>query len=696
MMSNFDIHAIVSELNDELLGAWIQQIYVLEENIILLKLRTVTKKACQLLIQPGIRIHLTNYERPKPRFPPNFCVSLRKRLKNLRIKKISQYNLDRIVVFEIGRILPPGADSEQPVPDNYKLICEFFRDGNVVLTNSSRNVITALFYKTMRDRRIIPNREFNFIPSKGENFLSLELEDLKRYLEGSERPIISTLLSNINLSPRYAEELCFLSKIEKDKKASELTDQEISILFEKIEELQAKLLNKQYEPVTVLKNGEVHSVSPFKLHHEEAIGLQFVRKFDTYNETVDEFYSKKEINVLEKTIQQEAKTKGTKLSKLEKVLKEQQKKMDEFNKTAELNKKHGDLIYAHFTPLQELLETITEARKKKMSWDQIIENIEKAKQQGIPAALIVEKISPKTASVAIRLDDTVLSIDFRKKPTDIANDFYLKSKKAANKIKGALIAIQNTTEKIKLAQQEVQEPEPIQIEKGLKKKRKRKWYEAYHWFYSSDGFLVLAGRDLKSNEILVRKHMDSSDIFIHATFRGAAVGIIKTNNEPVSNETIQEAVQFTVSFSSAWKSNFSVADGYWVKGEQVSFSPPSGEYLAKGSFIVKGTKNAMKNNPLKLRLGIRIQEDEPTPIVEPTLKPEMDLLFPAEIIPGDKKSGALCKLIKNKWMDIARTSDQSEDLVTLIKKIPLDEIQRLIPAGKGDILVHKKKKMKPS
>lgn len=690
-MSNFDIYAIVTELKNELIGAWIQQVYILENNIVLFKLRTVNKDSCQLLIQPGERIHLTNYERAKPRFPSNFCMNLRKNLKNLRIKKIYQYNLDRIVILELGKFQSSEIEPETEPPEDFKFICEFFKDGNVVLTNSSGTILGALFYKTMRDRRILPNREFNFIPSKGQNFFSIDLEDLKEYQTEKTQTLIRALINNVNISPLFAEEICLLSGIDKKIDLSDLSDEKMSGLYQIIEDLQGRLLKKEFSPVNVYKDGELVSVSPFKISLYEKEGYSQEHEFGSFNETTDEFYSKKEEIVLQKILKADEKVKETKLSKLVKVHEEQNKKVREFEKTIELNQKRGDIIYSNLLVLQELLETITKARRNNIPWEKILNNIEEGKEKGNPAATIVEKIIPEAATIRVRLDDETITLDFRKKATELAEEFYKKSKKATKKIKGARLAIQNTLKKIEKAKLELKEPSSPKDVKIMRKKRKRRWYEAYHWFRSSDDFLVLAGRDLKSNEVLVRKYLEETDIFIHAAFRGAATGVIKTDNQQIPEETINEAVSFTICYSSAWKSKFSSADGFWVKGNQVSFSPPSGEYLPKGSFIIKGTKNIIKNTQVKLRIGVVLEGDEPLPIIEPINKPLKDLLFPIELTPGEKKAGILCKLIKENWIQKAKESGQGEEVEQIVKSIPLDEIQRLIPSGKGDLITPEKK-----
>ncbi len=46
-------------------------------------------------------------------------------------------------------------------------------------------------------------------------------------------------------------------------------------------------------------------------------------------------------------------------------------------------------------------------------------------------------------------------------------------------------------------------------EELVKHKIKHKeWFEKFRWFVSSDGFLVVAGKDAVSNEVLIKKHTE--------------------------------------------------------------------------------------------------------------------------------------------------------------------------------------------
>lgn len=47
----------------------------------------------------------------------------------------------------------------------------------------------------------------------------------------------------------------------------------------------------------------------------------------------------------------------------------------------------------------------------------------------------------------------------------------------------------------------------VETRPAISKLRKTYWFEKFYWFISSDGFLVIAGRDAQQNEILYRKYL---------------------------------------------------------------------------------------------------------------------------------------------------------------------------------------------
>lgn len=98
-----------------------------------LKLAKPDSPKLLLLIESGVRFHLTQYARDKGDIPSGFTMKLRKHLKSKRIEEITQVASDRVVVF--------GCGSGEA---RYHLIVELYDKGNVVLTDAEHNILTLL------------------------------------------------------------------------------------------------------------------------------------------------------------------------------------------------------------------------------------------------------------------------------------------------------------------------------------------------------------------------------------------------------------------------------------------------------------------------------------------------------------------------------------------------------------------------
>ena len=124
---------------------------------------------------------------------------------------------------------------------------------------------------------------------------------------------------------------------------------------------------------------------------------------------------------------------------------------------------------------------------------------------------------------------------------------------------------------------------------------------------SSDGYLVLGGKDAQQNEYLYRRHLKRGDIFVHADLHGASCVIIKNNPQtpdaPVPPSTLSQAGSLSVCSSAAWDSK-AVMAAYWVNSDQVSKTAPTGEYLTTGGFVIRGEKNFLPPSQLLLGFGV--------------------------------------------------------------------------------------------
>ena len=62
---------------------------------------------------------------------------------------------------------------------------------------------------------------------------------------------------------------------------------------------------------------------------------------------------------------------------------------------------------------------------------------------------------------------------------------------------------------------------------AIKQIRKKMWFEKFYWFVSSSGQLVLGGRDARQNELLVKRYLRASDLYVHADVHGASSVVIR-------------------------------------------------------------------------------------------------------------------------------------------------------------------------
>ncbi len=163
------------------------------------------------------------------------------------------------------------------------------------------------------------------------------------------------------------------------------------------------------------------------------------------------------------------------------------------------------------------------------------------------------------------------------------------------------------------------------------KKTVHRIYTNYRWFINSDGNLVIAGKDAESNDSVVKKYMDENDLYFHADIHGAPSVIMKVRAPP-SQQGIEEAAIFAWSMSKAWNAGFGNGAVYYVTKSQVSKSPESGEYLARGAWIIRGKKNYVTHLELKIAVGFQIYENREYVVSAPVscIKGSRVIVIPGE------------------------------------------------------------------
>jgi len=585
-LSSFDIYVITCELR-ELQGSYIDKIYQISKDEILIRFRNIkNKKRENIYIRNGKFISVTNKDLETPERPSVFAMTLRKYLKNGRLSDVKQHEFDRILKIEISK-----------KEGNYSLVIEFFSEGNIILVDPNGKIIYPLIKQAWAHRKL-KGREPYVSPPSQINPFKLDFEKTKELIKKSDKDIVRTLAVNLNLSGFIAEEICKRANIDKKTKIEDITDEEIREVYDTLKEFIKKFENKEIDPYLVKEENKIIDIIPFKSESYKEDNLE---KIDNFVRGLENFIDKKEKRKKDAT--KETKI-DKKLGKLDRQKIQQETAIEKTKKNIGEKKHEGDIIYLHYQKIEKLLEKI----KKILQLKDKKEYIEKVNELDF-----VKKFNPKKNTLILNLKDTKdnfseVKIDFRKTVSENAEKAYHDNKKLKSKLHGAEIALKKTQEKIKKTKKQKEKEGKIKKELDQKKKEKKEktfWFEKYRWFISSNGNIVVAGKDAKTNDLVVKKYLEERDRYAHADISGAPSVIIK-NKDPfgkkleINEKTLEEACKFAASFSKAWK-QFAEAEAYWVLPEQVSKSPQSGEFVPKGAFIIRGKRNY---NRCKLEVAV--------------------------------------------------------------------------------------------
>jgi len=207
--------------------------------------------------------------------------------------------------------------------------------------------------------------------------------------------------------------------------------------------------------------------------------------------------------------------------------------------------------------------------------------------------------------------------------------------------------------------------------------RKKSWFERYRWFRTSDGSLVVGGRDAASNSAVIRKQMSNDDLVFHAEIHGSPFFILKgVRNHSPSDVTMNEIAHATVCFSRAWREGMHGMSAYWVHPDQVKKSAPTGQFLPKGSFTVTGRRNFIRAQTLRLAVGIVPHNGDYVLISGPPEPITANAVCYAIVEPHGLVLAEAAKRIRAEFMQIDEATT---------KKIHIDEFVRALPAGKSQV-----------
>lgn len=394
----------------------------------------------------------------------------------------------------------------------------------------------------------------------------------------------------------------------------------------------------QAPPRESLLYDDFHSFRPSQFENQPGI---CILEFEGFNRTVDEFYSSIESQRLESRLTEREEIAR---KKLQSARDEHSKRIGALQQVQELHIRKAQAIEANTHRVEEACAAVNGLIGQGMDWVDIGKLIENEQKRGNIVAQMVKvplKLDENTVTLLLDepgLDDEesddddttdderdsdeeggspankavsdrrlAIDIDLALSPWANARQYYDQKKSAA-------VKEQKTMEASTKALQSAQKKIGADLTRGLKQEktalrpsRKQFWFEKFLFFISSDGYLVIGGKDSQQNELLYRRYLKKGDIYVHADLQGASTVIVKNNprtpDAPIPPSTLSQAGAMTVCTSSAWDSK-ALMGAWWVNPDQVSKTTPTGEYLTTGGFVIRGRKNLLPPSQLLLGFGV--------------------------------------------------------------------------------------------
>ena len=670
--SSFDVARIVRELS-EMVGARARKVYQPHYEQVVVRLNRKGLPSTDLVIVRGRRVYTSQRDRPMPSKPSQFAMVLRKHLNNSRLISVEQYGFDRVIelTFEHGG-------------GRLRLIIELFRDGNVLLLDDNGVIIQPLTHAKYASRSLKRGVAYS-PPPETVDPRNMDRPALDSLLDGSQHDLIRTLAARANFGRIYGSTACSIAGLEEKVDANSLDSGQRDALEGAIQSMLVELSEgdgammwmvdsdaKQAWEATDNEadrdaaSSGITEIAPIDLSYTDrsmavgvaSLSLAYDAVFGSHDAAA--FIRREEDRLVES-----GEDEGEKQAKLDRRAAQQSAAIDRFHERAAITQELGKAIQDNWEHVDSLLAQFNDAVASD-GWQGVtdkiydvpwIDSADPAKQT-IVAYLPDEEGEPG-ASITLEVSKTV---------HQNAQRYFEEASTQKSKAKGAKAALAGTKQAREKAEKRAAK-DAVAGRLRSRQRSKRFWFEKHRWAMLSGGHLLIGGKDAKGNDIVVRKHLSSNDLYFHADLHGAPSCSLKLKDGLAPNQNPSEAIpegvaslqivqnlaegvedarelpeslhseaaQIAVCWSRAWGSGGAAATAFHARPSQVSKTTETGESLGRGSFVVRGQRNWHRDLPLELAIGMAVVNGVPMPVSGTPATISENFERWGKVIPGREK-----------------------------------------------------------
>lgn len=670
-ISGIEIHILCNRISDSTQEYFLSGIYSMEDGV-LLRFNHATKPE-KLVAISSFATWLTTKNLSLPQ-ATKFVSRLRDQIERHVLQSVEQVGNERIARFALK-----SAKGEAR-----NLFAEFFGHGNLILTDPLKDetIIDVATAQSFRHRTVAPGEKYVLPPSRGIPLQEIDKEHLVSIFSAVHK-VQDTKISaikwfgrNVGTSRKFVEEIFKRAGIESEILASVLDDENISALASACTSLKNELEQSASGHVLLPTEDselevDVCLLVPFAWKDYSQEGLATIHDYPSLSEALDDVQIQELILRRQRKASREVRAKAAELAS---AIAKQRSLIEKNRATA------GELRTIASSLFREGDAKLEPDLLKKLESDEILETSGEQNNQ-------LRFVSEPRAFLSTFT------------PTSFASRLFDEAKRleSSNVKIGSVLLDLESQERNLTEQSQSQEK---RAEKNLvTERRERQWYERYRWFVTSQGRLVVGGRDSTSNSVVINKHMEKNDIVFHADLHGSPFFVLKhvladAEHMP-DDETSLEVAQATVSFSRAWKDELGSADAFWVLPDQIKKSAPSGEYLPRGSFFIEGKKNFIRHVKTELSVGVApvgvLPKEEGLEVAAGSKPDSVQIVVVCgpdkslgkycfarvKIAPGKEKTSDFARKIKQQLVKGIKDNIAKEQC----KRLTVDEIIRVLPSG---------------
>ncbi|MDQ5875884.1 MAG: NFACT family protein [Thermoproteota archaeon] len=651
-LSSIELRYLVNEIRSRVIssssGYYVSSINAITKSSLFLRLHHPMQEDIMLVLSTrGIWITRRMF---KPVEENNSLEKIaQKEIERARLELIEQVGSERIVTLKFRH-----PDGKVRI-----IVGEFFGNGNIIICNEIMHIIGILNPIQVRHRTLSVGLRYVYPPARGVDVFNITLDQMLSLRDAAKNlDVLRWIGRNISMPKKFVEEVIKRAGVQVDKNAAQLSDDEVSKIYDTIKNIANEVSTggKNHEPIVIMLNDKPQEALPI-ITQEAAIAAKMikennVKKVPSYMDAVDEVLSSEIMDIGRSSSTVEL---DRQIAILEHDLEEQNKaKETVLQKAADIRKLASELMALSYQGSDGIADVLSK-HSASLVTEKGIKYIEVAGEQ--------VKLQPSLAKASSMLFA-------RAKEMERGN----------TSIEEARAKILEQIGKLR------SETAAIHKKVIVKEHISREWYERYRWFITTDGLLVIGGRDASSNSVLIRKHLTEHDIVFHAEVHGSPFFIIKNaatfaaTQEGTIDSSLHQVAQATISFSRAWKDGLSSADAYWVMAEQVKKGAPTGQFLPKGSFVIEGKRNYIKGVELRLAIGIMQLNNRETLLCGPEEAIKKRSIFYGVLLQGGMDPMNAAKKVKS---ELVRIAGDSIKIAESIKHISLDEFVRALPTGQS-------------